>query len=66
MGNSKNVPVLQKFFKKMFAGINTVVLDDTETVVTGMSSKEGEEVCTIHMCFGIPHGPLERKPAESP
>ncbi len=42
IGNSKNVPRLQKHFKKMFAGVAAIVLDEEDTQVTGISSKEGE------------------------
>lgn len=44
IGNSKNIPRLQKHFKKMFAGVTAIILDETETVVTGIASREGEEV----------------------
>jgi dynein heavy chain 1 len=44
IGNTKNVPRLQKHFKKMFAGVNMILLNDDNTVVNGISSKEGEEV----------------------
>ncbi|XP_045114160.1 dynein heavy chain, cytoplasmic-like isoform X3 [Portunus trituberculatus] len=44
IGNSKNIPRLQKHFKKMFAGVTAINLDETETVVTGIASREGEEV----------------------
>ncbi|XP_074643936.1 cytoplasmic dynein 1 heavy chain 1-like isoform X2 [Tubulanus polymorphus] len=44
IGNSKNVPRLQKHFKKMFAGVHSIILNDTDDVVLGISSKEGEEV----------------------
>jgi hypothetical protein len=44
IGNSKNVPKLQKHFKKMFAGVATVILSEDETRVLGICSKEGEEV----------------------
>jgi len=44
IGNSKNVPRLQKHFKKMFAGIHQIILDDEQTQVLGIASKEGEEV----------------------
>ena len=47
IGNSKNVPRLQKHFKKMFAGIASIILDEEATTVTGMSSKEGEEVSNM-------------------
>ncbi|GIX77256.1 dynein heavy chain, cytoplasmic [Caerostris extrusa] len=44
IGNSKNIPRLQKHFKKMFAGVAAIILDEEDTVVTGIASKEGEEV----------------------
>lgn len=44
IGNSKNIPRLQKHFKKMFAGVTAIILDETETVVKGIASREGEEV----------------------
>ncbi|RWS14208.1 Dynein heavy chain: cytoplasmic-like protein [Dinothrombium tinctorium] len=44
IGNSKNIPRLQKHFKKMFAGVSSIVLDEDSTQVLGLSSKEGEEV----------------------
>jgi len=48
IGNSKNVPRLQKHFKKMFAGIHQIILDDEQTQVLGIASKEGEEV---NICY---------------
>lgn len=42
IGNSKNIPRLQKHFKKMFAGVSTVLLN--EDIVLGIASREGEEV----------------------
>ena len=44
IGNSKNVVRLQKHMKKMFAGVHQLILDEDETLVLGVSSKEGEEV----------------------
>ncbi|XP_074612492.1 cytoplasmic dynein 1 heavy chain 1-like isoform X2 [Acropora palmata] len=44
IGNSKSIPKLQKHFKKMFAGVAAIVLNEEENVITGLSSKEGEEV----------------------
>jgi dynein heavy chain 1 len=44
IGNSKSIPKLQKHFKKMFAGVASIILNEDETLVTGLSSKEGEEV----------------------
>jgi hypothetical protein len=31
----------------MFAGVSTIILNDDESQVTGLMSKEGEEVGTI-------------------
>lgn len=47
IGNSKNVARLQKHFKKMFAGVASILLNDDNTVITGISSREGEEVKSI-------------------
>ncbi|XP_027203133.2 dynein heavy chain, cytoplasmic isoform X1 [Dermatophagoides pteronyssinus] len=44
IGNSKNILRLQKHFKKMFAGIASIILNDDQTHVLGLCSKEGEEV----------------------
>ncbi|XP_064484606.1 dynein heavy chain, cytoplasmic-like isoform X2 [Ornithodoros turicata] len=44
IGNSKNVPRLQKHFKKMFAGVASIILNEDNTLVRGLSSKEGEEM----------------------
>uniref|UniRef100_A0A3P8YHI3 Cytoplasmic dynein 1 heavy chain 1 n=1 Tax=Esox lucius TaxID=8010 RepID=A0A3P8YHI3_ESOLU len=44
IGNSKNVAKLQKHFKKMFAGVSSILLNEENTVVLGISSREGEEV----------------------
>ena len=44
IGNSKNIARLQKHFKKMFAGITSILLNEDNTVITGMASREGEEV----------------------
>ncbi|GAB6020623.1 Dynein heavy chain, cytoplasmic [Chamberlinius hualienensis] len=44
IGNSKNVPRLQKHFKKMFAGVASIILSEGNSLVTGISSREGEEV----------------------
>ncbi|XP_063589419.1 dynein heavy chain, cytoplasmic-like isoform X2 [Penaeus indicus] len=44
IGNSKNIPRLQKHFKKMFAGVTAIILDENETIVTGIASREGEVV----------------------
>ena len=45
IGNAQNLPKLQKHFKKMFAGVNALVLDPTcATNILGIESKEGEQV----------------------
>lgn len=44
IGNTKNVPRLQKHFKKMFAGVHSIILNEECTIVLGVASKEGEEV----------------------
>ena len=44
IGNTKNIPRLQKHFKKMFAGVTQILLDDDDNQVLGLASKEGEEV----------------------
>ena len=44
IGNSKNVSRLQKHFKKMFAGVHTISLNEDSTLITGVCSKEGEKV----------------------
>ncbi|RUS77140.1 hypothetical protein EGW08_015096 [Elysia chlorotica] len=44
IGNSKNIPRLQKHFKKMFAGVASIILNEDHSHVTGLTSKEGEEV----------------------
>ena len=56
IGNSKNIPRLQKHFKKMFAGVASIILSEDSTQVLGISSKEGEQVqerilltCALHL-----------------
>jgi len=44
IGNSKNIPRLQKHFKKMFAGVTAILLNEENTEILGLASKEGEEV----------------------
>lgn len=46
IGNSKDIPRIMKHFKKMFAGLSTLLLDQDEDslIITGMTSKDGEEV----------------------
>ncbi|KAI4602866.1 Dynein heavy chain, cytoplasmic [Pestalotiopsis sp. 9143b] len=43
IGNSNETLRITKHFKKMFAGINNLIMDD-ETTISGFTSKEGEEV----------------------
>lgn len=45
IGNSKNIARLQKHFKKMFAGVAAIILNDDNTIINGIASREGEEVC---------------------
>ena len=49
IGNSKNVARLQKHFKKMFAGVAAILLNEDNTIITGIASREGEEVKTIYI-----------------
>ena len=51
IGNSKNIPRLQKHFKKMFAGVNNILLDEDQTQVLGIASKEGEEVIILLLYY---------------
>ena len=44
IGNSQNLPRLQKHFKKMFAGVNSIILSENNTTILGLESKEGEQV----------------------
>lgn len=54
IGNSKNIPRLQKHFKKMFAGVAAILLNEDNTVITGIASREGEEVSnTLNDCFSL-------------
>nr|CAG8506850.1 6173_t:CDS:10 [Entrophospora candida] len=48
IGNSKDVLRIQKHFKKMFAGISNILLNEDNTIITGMASREGEEVIFKH------------------
>ena len=48
IGNSKNIARLQKHFKKMFAGITAILLNEDSTVIKGITSKEGEEVMFVN------------------
>ncbi|KAL1922601.1 uncharacterized protein VTP21DRAFT_10140 [Calcarisporiella thermophila] len=44
IGNSKDIVRIQKHFKKMFAGVANLLLNEDATVIRGMTSREGEEV----------------------
>ncbi|KAJ3090057.1 hypothetical protein HK102_004799, partial [Quaeritorhiza haematococci] len=44
IGNSRDVVRIQKHFKKMFAGIANIVLDEEATTIEGIASKEGEVI----------------------
>ena len=44
IGNSKALPRLQKHFKKMFAGVHSLLLEDADKIIRGIASQEGEEV----------------------
>ena len=45
IGNSNNLVRLQKHFKKMFAGVHSLLINDEDpNVIEGVQSKEGEEV----------------------
>ncbi|KPM05539.1 dynein heavy chain, cytoplasmic-like protein [Sarcoptes scabiei] len=44
IGNSNNILRLQKHFKKMFAGVSSIILNEDQSKVIGLCSKEGEEV----------------------
>ena len=56
IGNSKNITRLQKHFKKMFAGVANILLDDDNNQVLGLASKEGEEVGDDAVVGGNPYG----------
>ncbi|KAF2072162.1 hypothetical protein CYY_006521 [Polysphondylium violaceum] len=44
IGNSKDIVKIQKHFRKMFAGLANLLLDEEKTTILGMSSGEGENV----------------------
>ena len=55
IGNSKSIPKLQKHFKKMFAGVTSVIISEAEDQVVGICSKEGEEVRNrcVNFCLSV-------------
>lgn len=55
IGNSKNIARLQKHFKKMFAGIAAILLNEDNTVILGISSREGEEVMFVNPVSTVQH-----------
>ncbi|VEN57747.1 unnamed protein product [Callosobruchus maculatus] len=55
IGNSKNVARLQKHFKKMFAGVASILLNEENTIITGIASREGEEVVFLNPVSTIEH-----------
>ncbi|XP_055310948.1 dynein heavy chain, cytoplasmic isoform X4 [Sitodiplosis mosellana] len=55
IGNSKNVARLQKHFKKMFAGVATIILNEDNNIVLGVASREGEEVQFIRPVSIVEH-----------
>ena len=45
IGNSNNLLRLQKHFKKMFAGVHALMINEEDpTLIEGVQSKEGEQV----------------------
>ena len=45
IGNSNNLVRLQKHFKKMFAGVHSLLINEEDpNVIEGVQSKEGEQV----------------------
>ncbi|XP_017053188.1 dynein heavy chain, cytoplasmic isoform X2 [Drosophila ficusphila] len=55
IGNSKNIARLQKHFKKMFAGVAAILLNEENNVILGISSREGEEVHFINPVSTVEH-----------
>lgn len=55
IGNSKNIARLQKHFKKMFAGVAAILLNEENNVILGISSREGEEVQFINPVSTVEH-----------
>lgn len=55
IGNSKNIARLQKHFKKMFAGVAAILLNEDNTVILGIASREGEEVQFIRPVSTVDH-----------
>ncbi len=47
IGNSRSIPLLQKHFKKMFAGVSALLLNEDNNIILGITSREGEEVISF-------------------
>lgn len=48
IGNSRDIMKIQKHLRKMFAGLAGLTLTDNDQVISGMTSREGEEVVFIN------------------
>lgn len=55
IGNSKNISRLQKHFKKMFAGVAMILLNEDNTIIQGIASREGEEVHFVRPVSTVDH-----------
>lgn len=55
IGNSKNIARLQKHFKKMFAGVASIILNEDNTIILGIASREGEEVKFVRPVSTVDH-----------
>ncbi|XP_054277851.1 dynein heavy chain, cytoplasmic-like isoform X3 [Macrosteles quadrilineatus] len=58
IGNSKNIARLQKHFKKMFAGVAAILLNEENNVITGIASREGEEVKFLSPVSTVEHSKI--------
>jgi dynein heavy chain 1, cytosolic len=47
-----NMSCLKRNCKYLFAGVDTLLLNEEQTYVLGLASKEGEEVCFPHSVLG--------------
>ncbi|CAH2049383.1 unnamed protein product, partial [Iphiclides podalirius] len=65
IGNSKNIARLQKHFKKMFAGVAAIILNEDNTVINGIASREGEEVLQLYQICKLNHGLMMVGPSGS-
>lgn len=48
IGNSRDIVKIQKHLRKMFAGLAGLTLTDNDQVITGITSREGEEVAFVN------------------